>query len=155
MASPGSHQTVIRLTLYGVVLAAAALFLEWLDYTYLTRRLPAAWYIAVIAVSFAVLGIWAGGQLGKRPNSARKQQGELAKKLQSLSKREADCLALLCDGLPNKAIAKSLELSPNTVKTHLASVYRKLGVTTRVAAVNAVGAALSSEEADKQVSRTQ
>lgn len=39
---------------------------------------------------------------------------------------------LLAAGLSNKQIAAELQLSPATVERHLATVYRKLGVTGRV-----------------------
>ena len=56
--------------------------------------------------------------------------------LPELSPREMQVLHLLGAGGSNKAIAKELELSPETVKTYLASVYNKLEVNDRLAAVN-------------------
>ena len=49
--------------------------------------------------------------------------------------READVLACLFDGLSNKAIARTLFVSVDTVKTHLKHIYGKLDVTSRSRAV--------------------
>ena len=51
-----------------------------------------------------------------------------------LSERERQVLMLLSDGLSNRAIAKRLFLSETTVKSHLMTIYRKLGVTNRTQA---------------------
>ncbi|WP_051871250.1 LuxR C-terminal-related transcriptional regulator [Streptomyces sclerotialus] len=53
----------------------------------------------------------------------------------ALSRRELDVLAHLARTLTTEEIAAELQLSANTVKTHLKSVYRKLCVTRRSAAV--------------------
>ena len=53
----------------------------------------------------------------------------------ALSPREREVLALIADGLSAPDIAKQLFLSPATVKTHLQSLYEKLGVSDRAAAV--------------------
>lgn len=55
-----------------------------------------------------------------------------------LSRREVDVLKLLASGLSNKEIASSLNISINTVKNHLANIYPKLGVHTRVEALLAI-----------------
>ena len=52
-----------------------------------------------------------------------------------LSPRECEILDLIADGQSNKAIARRLGLGPETVKTHLKSVFAKLGVTRRTQAV--------------------
>ncbi|MHC3367287.1 response regulator transcription factor [Rhodococcus aetherivorans] len=52
-----------------------------------------------------------------------------------LSPRERRVLALLADGSPQSEIARLLFVSPNTVKTQLRSIYRKLEVHTRVEAI--------------------
>jgi DNA-binding CsgD family transcriptional regulator len=51
-----------------------------------------------------------------------------------LTARQAEVLRLLANGLSNKEIAGQLYLSPATVERHLATVYRKLGVSGRVEA---------------------
>jgi two-component system, NarL family, nitrate/nitrite response regulator NarL len=53
----------------------------------------------------------------------------------SLTSREHEVLALAAEGLSAAAIGARLFLSPATVKTHLAHVYDKLGVSDRAAAV--------------------
>ncbi|MBI5105721.1 MAG: response regulator transcription factor [Solirubrobacterales bacterium] len=52
-----------------------------------------------------------------------------------LSPREQEVLRLTADGLSGPAIGRELHLSPETVKTHLKSIYDKLGVGDRAAAV--------------------
>ncbi len=54
-----------------------------------------------------------------------------------LTERERQVLQLTAQGLANKQIASSLEISENTVKFHLSSLYAKLGVTSRTEAVRA------------------
>jgi len=51
-----------------------------------------------------------------------------------LSKREREVLALVAEGLPNKLIAHRLEISEKTVKTHLTSVFQRIGVSDRTQA---------------------
>jgi DNA-binding NarL/FixJ family response regulator len=54
--------------------------------------------------------------------------------LGELSKREREVLSLLVEGLPNKLIARRLEISEKTVKAHLTQIFRELGVTDRTQA---------------------
>ena len=54
--------------------------------------------------------------------------------LAALSEREREVLALLVVGLPNKLIARRLESSEKTVKSHLTRIFRELGVTDRTQA---------------------
>jgi DNA-binding NarL/FixJ family response regulator len=52
-----------------------------------------------------------------------------------LTPREMATLRLMADGKANKEIASELEISERTVKTHLAHLFEKLGVTSRTEAV--------------------
>ncbi|WP_339428077.1 MULTISPECIES: helix-turn-helix transcriptional regulator [unclassified Pseudomonas] len=52
-----------------------------------------------------------------------------------LTARERDVLGLICEGLADKEIASRLKLAPNTVRNHVATVYSKLGVHSRSAAI--------------------
>ena len=54
-----------------------------------------------------------------------------------LSEREREVLALLSTGLSEREIGRELFLSFNTVHSHVKSIYRKLGVSSRAKAVAA------------------
>jgi DNA-binding NarL/FixJ family response regulator len=51
-----------------------------------------------------------------------------------LTPREREVLALLADGLPNKLIARRLDISEKTVKAHLTNIFQRIGVTDRTQA---------------------
>lgn len=61
---------------------------------------------------------------------ARAEPGPLG----ALSAREREVLGLLVEGLPNKLIARRLEISEKTVKSHLTRIFRELDVTDRTQA---------------------
>ena len=52
----------------------------------------------------------------------------------ALSDREREVLALVAEGLPNRLIARRLEIAEKTVKTHLTRVFAVLGVSDRTSA---------------------
>lgn len=52
-----------------------------------------------------------------------------------LSARQWDVLQRVLQGKPNKLVCRELDLSPSTVKTHLAEVFRRLGVRSRTQAM--------------------
>jgi DNA-binding CsgD family transcriptional regulator len=54
-----------------------------------------------------------------------------------LTAREREILALVAGGVSNKGIARALQVSPNTVKFHLAALFHKLAVGTRAEAIAA------------------
>jgi two-component system, NarL family, response regulator YdfI len=53
-----------------------------------------------------------------------------------LSGRELQVLDLLAEGLSNKLLAHRLNISEHTVKTHVASIFAKLGASSRTEAVS-------------------
>jgi DNA-binding NarL/FixJ family response regulator len=55
---------------------------------------------------------------------------------EGLTAREREVLELLSRGLPNKLIARRLQISEHTVKFHVSSIYAKLGATSRTDAVS-------------------
>jgi ATP/maltotriose-dependent transcriptional regulator MalT len=55
--------------------------------------------------------------------------------IEPLTPREIQVLALVADGLSNKAIAGSLGVSDETIKFHLGSIFGKLGASNRTDAV--------------------
>ncbi len=50
----------------------------------------------------------------------------------SLTRREVEVIALICDGLTNRQIAGGLFISETTVRHHLTSIFAKLGVGDRL-----------------------
>jgi len=71
---------------------------------------------ALLAARAIDVGEWPGAHLG-------------------LTRREAELLSLLGEGLPPRDAALRMGLSPETVRTHTRNLYRKLGVNDRAAAV--------------------
>jgi DNA-binding NarL/FixJ family response regulator len=54
-----------------------------------------------------------------------------------LTSREREVLALVATGISNKGIARLLQVSPNTIKFHIAAILDKLDASTRAEAVAA------------------
>jgi DNA-binding NarL/FixJ family response regulator len=69
--------------------------------------------------------------LSERTREARDQQEDLAR-IASLTEREREIVALVCQGLRNKQIAEKLFISAATVRNHLTSVLSKLELSNRV-----------------------
>ncbi len=63
---------------------------------------------------------------------ARSQKGPSAQPIEPLTSREEQVLLRVAQGRTNSEIATDLHISPSTVKTHLASLMRKLGARNRV-----------------------
>ncbi|MEZ5970648.1 MAG: response regulator transcription factor [Hyphomonadaceae bacterium] len=121
--------------LYALGLAAGAFVLQWLQYNYLVRAFSTEIYVGLIALAFAGLGVWAGMRLARRPASATFERNTAAIASLGITLREQEVLALLAAGKSNKEIAQKLGVSPNTVKTQVASLYQKLQVQRRTQAV--------------------
>jgi DNA-binding NarL/FixJ family response regulator len=66
--------------------------------------------------------------------SQRRVQGEALRVLSRLSKREQEVLGLLVEGAGNEEIGRALVISPQTARTHIQRVIRKLGVHSRLEA---------------------
>lgn len=90
------------------------------------RQLGAAPAAAIVARRLRGLGA-RGVPRGPRPSTRANAGG--------LTRREADVLHLLGSGLRNREIAERLYLSPRTVDSHVASIFRKLGAANRTQAV--------------------
>ena len=125
-----------RVAAYGAALAAGALALQWLDYDRLARSRPGEIYTALIAAAFLALGVFLGMRVFAAPTPAPFDGNPKAVASLGISPRELVVLKELAAGRSNKEIARRLEVSPNTVKTHLARLYEKLGAERRTDAVN-------------------
>jgi len=121
---------------YGLILTVVAFGLTWLEYKFWLRDIGWEIYGLVIAVLFALLGVWIERQRqGSKPEMPT-GRNEKAIKALGLTLREIEVLECLRLGESNKEIARSLGISPNTVKTHLKSLYAKIGANNRTQAVS-------------------
>ena len=122
--------------IYGLVLAAGAFGLHWLEYQYAIRQFTTEIYIVMLALAFAGVGIWFGRQTGERSSNDEFERNDTVIDTLGLTKKEVEVLALLAEGGSNAEIAKALFVSTSTVKTHLIHIYQKLDVARRTEAVN-------------------
>jgi DNA-binding NarL/FixJ family response regulator len=72
--------------------------------------------------------------LRRRVRAARPRRAHGGDDAVELSERELEVLRLIVEGRDNAAIAAELFISPNTVKSHVASIFGKLGVESRLQA---------------------
>ena len=122
--------------IYGFALAAGAAGLQWIEYQLWARTQPGAIYVALVASAFLALGIWVGVRLFRRESRPETfTPNERAQASLGITGREREVLQLLAAGRSNKEIARDLGLSPNTVKTHVARLFEKLGVARRTEAI--------------------
>ena len=121
--------------LYAFALAAAATVLQWVEYRYLARAFSFEIYLALVGVAFLALGAWTARKLTPRPAPASFEVNRAAIRSLGLTPRECEILKELASGQSNKELARLLEISPNTVKTHVARLYEKLEVRNRVEAI--------------------
>lgn len=102
-------------------------------------------YLGVIASLFLIIGVYFGSKMGKK-REIQKSGGTLYNTANSetinpaietdLSSRELEVLLNISHGLSNKEIADKLFVSLNTIKTHTANIYSKLGVKSRTQAIS-------------------
>jgi DNA-binding CsgD family transcriptional regulator len=117
------------------LVSLAPLAIDW------GRELVAA-AIAVVALLIGLRFATRGERPRTEPVRTTTDEGAEARPAASpvdspLSPREQHVLALLARGLSNKELARELGVSANTVKTHLANVYEKLGARRRTEAIAA------------------
>ncbi|HMJ93392.1 MAG TPA: LuxR C-terminal-related transcriptional regulator [Allosphingosinicella sp.] len=129
---PAMARTIL---LYALALAAAVALLDWLEYRYVTHAFSTEIYIGLIAACFIALGVWAGRRLTPAPAPAAFERNGAAIRSLGLTARECEILELFASGQSNKELARTLGISPNTIKTHVARVFEKLEVGKRIAAI--------------------
>ena len=95
--------------------------------------------IAVFSVLFLVIGIALSKKLFPKTIIVTEHKPGVINdeklQLSGLSKREAEILLLIYDGLSNQQIADKLFLSENTIKKHVSNIFQKLGVERRTEAI--------------------
>jgi len=124
-----------RVLLYGLFLAAGTFALQWLDYQRLARTQSLEIYLSLVALGFLVLGVVLGVRVFARPAPPPFDGNPRGQESLGISEREMEVLRELAAGHSNKEIARRLAVSPNTVKTHVARVFEKLGASRRTEAI--------------------
>jgi ATP/maltotriose-dependent transcriptional regulator MalT len=89
----------------------------------------------LVAAAFMGLGVWLGVKLFRRDPAAPFVPNARAQGTLGISGRELEVLVLLAAGRSNKEIARRLEVSPNTVKTHVTKLFAKLEAQRRTEAI--------------------
>jgi DNA-binding CsgD family transcriptional regulator len=120
---------------YGALLAAGMLALQWLDYQRLARTHFADIYLFLIAAGFLVLGVVLGVRVFARAPTPPFDGNPQVQATLGISPRELAVLHELAAGRSNQEIAARLHVSPNTVKTHVARLFEKLGARRRTDAI--------------------
>lgn len=120
---------------YGALLAAGALALEWLDYQYVVRAHSGDVYLALVAVLFLALGIYIGMRVVGAHRAVPFDGNPKAQEALGISARELEVLNEIAAGRSTKEIAATLSVSPNTIKTHTARLFEKLGARRRTEAI--------------------
>jgi two-component system, NarL family, response regulator LiaR len=138
--------------IFGLVGGLLIATLQYTEYRFVVIEHSVELYGALVAILFATFGIWLGLRITRRretiretvvvrevlvpaeppgpfaPNTARQQT-------LGITARELEILNLIARGLSNREIATQLFVSENTVKTHCARTFDKLGAARRTQAV--------------------
>ena len=123
--------------------------LQWSQYHFLVVEHSVEVYGAMIAATFAILGIWLGLKLTRKRETIREMivvkevpvaglpfvVDERKREECGITPRELEILELMAQGMSNREIAEKLFVSENTVKTHSSRVFDKLGAKRRTQAV--------------------
>ncbi len=133
-----------HILIYGLLGGVLIAVLNLIEYRFLVIEHSSEIYGALIALLFALLGIWLGLKLTRHTNTVVVREIEVAvpaalpfarndATLQSLgiTPRELEILEEIAAGLSNREIAEKLFVSENTVKTHSSRLFDKLGAKRR------------------------
>ncbi len=141
MFSEVSKSWWANILFYGLSLGMLLAALQFSQFRLLTFGNAEEWYMGLVAVLFAVLGIWVGRKLTQRKNidpafsTLEFQPKAAVLEKFGITPRELEVLIQMAQGLSNQEIADKLFVSLNTVKTHASNVFSKLGVQRRTQAI--------------------
>jgi ATP/maltotriose-dependent transcriptional regulator MalT len=100
---------------------------------YARAAAPASTDRHVLPFVGSLLSRWDARHVGSTPAEPKRRVSD------TLTARERDVLAMIGQGFANKRIARTLEISPETVKSHVKRIFSKLAVSTRTEAVFRAG----------------
>ncbi len=135
-----------HILIYGLCGGVLILVLKLVEYRFLVVEHSIEIYGGLIALLFAVLGIWLGLKLTKTkeivvvkevliPAQQSFTLNEMRLRELGITRRELEILELIAGGLSNREIAEKLFVSENTVKTHSSRLFDKLSAKRRTQAV--------------------
>lgn len=145
-----SKATAKHIFLYGIIGGILIAALKWSEYRFLVIDHSIEIYSALIAATFAAVGIWLGLKLTRKqerivvkevpvtvtvPRAEPFCPNEAKRKELAITPREMEILELIAQGMSNREIAEKVFVSENTVKTHSSRVFDKLGARRRTQAV--------------------
>jgi DNA-binding CsgD family transcriptional regulator len=132
--------------IYGFCGGVLIVVLKLVEYRFLVVEHSIEIYGGLIALLFAVLGIWLGLKLTKTKETVVVKEvllpapssftlNETRLRELGITRRELEILELIAGGLSNREIAERLFVSENTVKTHSSRLFDKLSAKRRTQAV--------------------
>jgi DNA-binding CsgD family transcriptional regulator len=133
-----------HILIYGLCGGVLIVILKLVEYRFLVIEHSIEIYGGLIALLFAVLGIWLGLKLTKNKETVIIREvpapqvftvNETRLRELGITRRELEILELIANGLSNREIAEKLFVSENTVKTHSSRLFDKLSARRRTQAV--------------------
>ena len=133
-----------HILIYGLCGGVLIVILKLVEYRFLVIEHSLEIYGGLIALLFAVLGIWLGLKLTKNKETVIVREvpapqfftlNETRLRELGITRRELEILELIANGLSNREIAERLFVSENTVKTHSSRLFDKLSARRRTQAV--------------------
>ena len=136
--------------IFGLVGGLLIAILQYTEYRFLVIEHSVELYSALIASLFAAFGIWLGLRITRRRETMVVKQMIVVADVPApttfapdtnhqeavgITARELEVLSLVARGLSNREIATQLFVSENTIKTHCARTFDKLGASRRMQAV--------------------
>ena len=132
--------------IYGLCGGVLIILLKLVEYRFLVIEHSIEIYGGLIALLFAVLGIWLGLKITKTKETVIVKEvpvpigdsfilNETRLRELGITRRELEILELIAVGLSNREIAERLFVSENTVKTHSSRLFDKLSARRRTQAV--------------------
>jgi two-component system, NarL family, response regulator LiaR len=135
-----------HILIYGLCGGVLIVLLKLVEYRFLVIEHSIEIYGGLVALLFAVLGIWLGLKLTKTKETVVVKEvllpapksftlNEVKLHELGITRRELEILELIARGLSNREIAEKLFVSENTVKTHSSRLFDKLSAKRRTQAV--------------------
>ena len=136
--------------IFGLVGGLLIAILQYTEYRFIVIEHSVELYGALVAILFATFGIWLGLRITRRHETVVVRQVLVPADAAApktfvpntnhqyslgITARELEVLTLIARGFSNREIATQLFVSENTVKTHCARAFDKLGAARRTQAV--------------------